>query len=317
MSLFGYLGTDELLKKDNLDSDIKAWLGDQEAEPMAKEIYYGAEINPEQLEASTQSISFFNSKKAIVLKDFDKVHLTKQNEIAKLINPESPDTAIFIVAEKLDGRSALKKLLKSKGKLNEFKLPYSNKIPAWIAERAKKKFKRKISISSAHYLWEFVGDNTREIELELEKLDAFVPENKPITVEAIHNLLSKHRDITIFELLKTFGLRDKPLAYKALTSLLEAGEHPILITMRLFTHYKRLLDINILLEQGHAPAQICKKFRIHEFLFSKDRYLEQARARSQKTFKKILTKLSEIEYNLKSGHYTYNFEIEMEFSKLI
>lgn len=317
INLFAFTGNNESAKQEALDQAADKWLGNQKNEPLSRETYFGNEINWETVTESYESVSMFSDRKAVILKQFEKVPLASQTKLAELLKRPNDQTAVFICAEKWDGRSKLKKLFKTQGTIQEYKLPYSNQIPKWLCSRSRQKFKRELSIQNATFLWEFIGDDLQELEQELEKLDLYLPEGAPVTAADIERVTEPHRNIYIFELQKTMGLRNKAKALASLNSMLEQGEPPFLIAIRLFNHFLKLLKIQTLMERGMKTDSIADILHINQYIYKKEAYGKQAMSRSPLLLKKILARLAKLEAEFKRGKYPRRFEIEMAFVSLI
>ncbi len=317
LPFFAFIGNDKLLIRDKLESTINSWLGEDASDPMCKDVYFGSDISQEKIESAFQTVSMFASKKALVLRDFENVDINTQKKLLPIFEIPNESTAVFVAAEKWDARSALRKFFKEKGLVQEFKLPYSNKIPAWIVQRAREKYQRKLSMNDAYMLWEYIGDNTQEIDLELEKLDNYIPKNEPISSDKIHELTLSHRDAHIFEIQKNFGLGLKGPALTGITRMLEQGEAPIMICIQLFNHFLRLLKIRERLDRGVMLQKIPEELRINDFIFKKEKFMEQAKNRSISRLKRSLAYLSQMEADLKQGVYNQEYEIELQFARLL
>ena len=316
-NLFAFIGNDEAGKLESLEKAVTKWLGEQSKEPLSREIYFGGEIKWEAIAESYESVSMFSSKKAIILKQFEKINLASQAKIADLLKNPNENTALFLLAEKLDGRSKIKRTFQEKGCIFECKLPYSNQIPGWLTARSKTKFKRQLPVKDAIFLWECLGDDLQELENELNKLNLYLPQGAPITAESIEKVIIPHRNINTYEMQKYMGLRNKARSLLSLSSVLDQGDPPFLIAIRMFNHFLKLLKIRTFLENGLAVEKIADILHIRQYLFKKELYREQAMARSPSLLKKILARLAQLEVEFKQGKLPQRFEIEIAFAELL
>ncbi|MBF0431935.1 MAG: DNA polymerase III subunit delta [Fibrobacteria bacterium] len=317
VSIFAFTGNDTSGKDLALQNALKKWLGPLFKDDLAKEVYYGDEICFDKISEAYETVSMFSEKKAIILKSFDKVPVSSQNQLADLLKNPNDSSGIFIVTEKLDGRSQLYKTIKKTGQIIDYKLPWSNKIPPWLSNYASTKYKRSLSSRAAFLLWEYIGDDLKELEQELEKLDLYLPDKAPITEEDIIKLIVPHRNNNIFEFKKRMGLRHKGEALKILRSMLDQGDPPFLLTIQLFNHFLQLLNIHMLHQKGLSPIAIYDRLKISKWIFEKENYLAQANSRSEKLWKKILIELSKLEADFKRGRYSERFEVELAFARFL
>jgi DNA polymerase III delta subunit len=326
MSISAFLGDDELRKQEALEASVSAWQA-QGGDPQgcAREVWFGDDMRWELAAESFQTQDLFASRKAILIKNWDKLHPAHREHLEPVLRSENPNVAVFLTAEKLDGRSALTKALKAAGALFEFKLPYENEIPRWLTQRAKEKYGRRLNQVDAQLLLDIVGKSLAELDHELEKLDTFLPkgaargEAAPITAADIQDLVSPLKVASIFEFQKTMGLRKKADMLPALRNLLgnEFKDAPFVVAQMLFGHFLTLLRIRTLQDQGLRDQDIVPTIKRPPFIVQKERYLEQAASRSAEAWKKLLTRLARFEMELKQGRYPHRFEVEMAFAAMV
>jgi DNA polymerase-3 subunit delta len=320
VNLSAFLGDDDLRKQEALDAAVAKWQaegGDPDA--CQREVFFGEDMRWEQAAESYQTQDLFASRKAILVKNWDKLHPSHQKNLEEVFRTGNPTVAVFLSAEKLDGRSALPKALKAAGALFEFKLPYEDKIPQWLAQRAKEKYGRRLTLVDAQLLLDIVGKNLSELDHELEKLDTFLPKGGAITGADIQDLVSPLKVVGIFEFQKTMGLRKKADMLPALRNLLENEfkDAPFVVAQMLFGHFLTLLKIRTQLDQGLREQDIIPTIKRPPFIVQKERYLEQARSRSADTWKKLLIRLARFEIELKQGRYPNRFEVELAFAGMV
>ena len=320
MSLSAYVGDDDLRKHESLDAAVAAWQAkDGDPSACAREVWFGEELRWEQVAETIQTQDLFSSRKAIIIKNYDKVHAAHREHLEPVLRSDNPSVAVFLTAEKLDGRSALPKALKAAGSLFEFKLPYENEIPRWLSARAKDKYGRRLVQSDAQLLLDIVGRSLSELDHELEKLDTFLPKGAAINAADIQELVSPLKVASIFEFQKVMGLRKKADMLPALRNLLENEfkDAPFVVAQMLFGHFHKLLRIRTMLDQGASESEALAGIKLPPFIVQKERYLEQAQSRPKTLWKKLLVMLARFEIDLKRGKYPNRFEVEIMFSAMV
>lgn len=319
MNLFAFLGDDELRKQEALEAAVAEWQAEGGGDACQREVWFGDDMRWEQAAESFQTQDLFASRKTLIVKNWDKLHASHQKNLEEVFRSDNPTVAVFLSAEKLDGRSALPKALKAAGALFEFKLPYEEKIPQWLSQRAREKYGRRLNLIDAQLLLDTVGKSLAELDHELEKLDTFLPKGAPIGAADIQDLVSPLKVVGIFEFQKTMGLRKKADMLPALRNLLENEfkDAPFVVAQMLFGHFLTLLKIRHMQEQGMREQDIVPTIKRPPFIVQKERYLEQAATRSAETWKKLLTRLARFEIELKQGRYPHRFEVEMAFAVLV
>lgn len=322
MNLSAFLGDDELRKQEALEAAVAKWTAegpDGNVGNCIREVWFGEDMRWEHAAESFQTQDLFASRKSIIIKNWDKLHPSNQKHLEEVLRSGNPTVAVFITAEKLDGRSALPKALKAAGSLFEFKLPYEDKIPQWLSQRAREKYGRKLNLIDAQLLLDTVGKSLSELDHELEKLDTFLPKGTPISAADIQDLVSPLKVVGIFEFQKTMGLRKKADMLPALRNLLENEfkDAPFVVAQMLFSHFLTLAKIRAQMDQGMREQDIVPTIKRPPFIVQKERYLEQARTRPSETWKKLLTRLARFEIELKQGRYPNRFEVEMAFAGMV
>ncbi len=220
---------------------------------------------------------------------------------------------MFLTVEKMDGRSAFAKSLDKAGRLSDFKLPYDNKIPAWLdRDRARQRYNRKLGPAEARLLQDIVGNETSDLDHELEKLDTFLPKGQAITAEAVTDVVSPLKVHVFFEFQKAAGLRNAHDFLPAMRNLLDHGTEGFLVAPRLFNHFLTLTRIRAMLDEGAGEQEIEEACKLNHFIHVvKERYLDQARTRSLPRWKQLLARLARLEWEMKQGRYPHRFEVEM------
>ncbi len=323
MSLFAFIGDDELRKQEALEAAVAKWQtqgrtqgGESDCQ---REVWFGDDMRWEQAAESFQTQDLFSSRKTIIVKNWDKLHAAHQKNLEEVFRSGNPSVTVFLTAEKLDGRSALPKALKAAGALFEFKLPYEDKIPQWLSQRAREKYGRRLNLVDAQLLLDTVGKSLAELDHELEKLDTFLPKGGAINAADIQDLASPLKVTGIFEFQKTMGLRKKADMLPALRNLLENEfkDAPFVVAQMLFGHFLTLLKIRVQMDQGMREQEIIPTIKRPPFIVQKERYLEQAALRTTEAWKKLLTRLARFEMELKQGRYPHRFEVEMAFAAMV
>lgn len=318
MSAIAIYGTDPISKDESIKKHLSVWLNQTTIDALNVDTYSGTSLNFQSFAENYESNSLFCEKRASVIHQADRLKEDQQTKLLDILKQENPDHLVIFEAETWKKTSALGKwLTKKKGSLEEFKTPYSNQIPAWIQARAKEKYQRTITEKNALIVWELVGDHLGEIDMELRKLNDYIPAGKPITQEDIHQLMSSHRVSSHFELLKYFGLRKKKETLLILQQKLDMGDPPFLLAAPLFSHLIKLLSLKKLAQQGASPAEMANSIKLHEFVFKKENYLNQIQAWTEKEIKLALPVLAELEWKSKTGFYSQNFETTMLFASIL
>ncbi len=318
-----FVGTDGFKKEAAIEAAVKSWLGDRASDPYARtNVFAGDAQTDESISQKVfqlcESTSMFADKNVVVLWNFDKLKSSEQEDIFEYVKNPNPETALFIEAEKLDGRKGMGKYLSKEKLIEKFDQLYDDKIPPWIVQQAKEAHGKNITMPDARYLWELVGSDLSVVNRELEKLTLYIKDRDSITAEDIYETVASQREATVFELQSAFGNRDANKAILVLKSLLENGQHPILITNMLYKHYTTLLLTEHYLKHKMAPDAIAKEVGMNPYIFKKINNIPlQAQKRPAAVVKRLLIRLAEIEWKLKLGEYSKFHEFETALLQMI
>ena len=312
---YGFIGQDTLTQKETLEKYLKQWQSEN-SDGLIK-THYGDEFNFQNFLQDFTSPSLFSENTLILIKNIEHLNISYQKKILSFL--EKKTTEVFLLVSGLNWSStgSLRKWFNKNGQVQEFKQPWPNQIPQWIIERSQTIYQRPLVLATAHRLWEYLGENLEQIDQELSLLNQALPPKKSIEITDLEHHLHRHRDHSIFELLKNFGLRQKKSAMICLNSLIEQNEPPFFIASRLFTHFCKLYQVFLLQQQHISIQQITDKLKINRFIFQKEDFIKQSQSRSLKHWEKSLIKLAELEWQLKRGVYTQRFEMEIRFLNFI
>lgn len=321
MPLQAFTGDDELRRQEALEAAAAAW---EAAGDSVREVHHGDELTSaergEAVAESCRTPDLFAPRKLLIVRNFDKARAEAVKIMLEAFSAPVDTVLVLLEAEKLDGRQGWVQALKKSGNLAEFKLPYGDKIPAWLVERARAQYGRALGLPEAGLMFEIVGGDTAELDQELQKLDTFLPKGAPISAEAIRDVVSPLKQHTIFELQKAAGHADLRAFLPALRSLLDeqsgsgAGIGPVIL---LFNHFLRLARIRSLLDAGESEQAIVDATKVNSFIYRKEGYAEQARRRSLAVWKRVLARLAELEREMKTGRHAERFEIETALAGVV
>lgn len=229
-----------------------------------------------------------------------------------------PNDKIFFVEPKnIDKRSRAFKFFEGlKGDprfvSREFVLPIGFQLNAWLEERIRKS-QGKISKANVELLAIMLGKGMEQRErggevvaaydlhlaaLEIDKLIAYA-DGREISKEDIGLLVSGREDMNIFNLIESLGRRDKARALAILTGQIREGFNENYILTMLVYHFRNLLSIKALANQGMDAGEIASRTRIHPRVVEKS--LGYARNLQEENLVLIYGKLASADSSIKTG----------------
>lgn len=180
--------------------------------------------------------------------------------------PVIPDNSVLLLScrNKPDGRLKSTQMLQKFGEIQEFPL-----IPPWKTEQlihrvqhAAQELNLKLTSQSAQMLAEAVGNNTRQMYNELEKLRTFASsDTKPIDKAAVAALVSNntHNSLHLAAAIKD---GNPAKALELVTQLINQNEPALRIIATLIGQFRTWLWVKLMSEAMHDNAAIAQAAEI-------------------------------------------------------
>ena len=216
-----------------------------------------------------------------------------------------PETSILLLTcrTKPDGRLKSTQLLQKYAHIREFSL-----IPPWKAEQLVQQVQKaalevgvKLTQSSAYLLAESVGNDTRQLYNELEKLRTFAGAvNKPLDVDAVANLVRANTQNSL-QLATAIRAGNAAKALALVAELSSRNEPALKIVATLIGQFRTWLWVKLMMEAGERSertiaqaAEISNPKRVY--------FLQQeVKSLSVQQLVSTLPLLLELEVSLKQG----------------
>jgi len=217
---------------------------------------------------SSDDLEFLEDTASALAEEIDIVPASSVSDIDRLLEylaeGSSPTTVlIFAMTSALDGRSKMIKAVSKAGTVVNFgklrQSRYVNRDPMYqmVMDRLRE-YNKTISPDAFSELQRKTGNDMRQIFDELDKLVTFVGERLRIEKGDVEELVSRTAFDRIFDLTDAIGRRSLPLALANLKSILEKGDHPLLIHNMLTRQIRFFLQVKIMLEQGDLKPEISR-----------------------------------------------------------
>jgi DNA polymerase-3 subunit delta len=218
--------------------------------------------------------------------------------------PELPasTTLLLTTSNKPDNRLKSTKLLQKHATIQEFSL-----IPTWKTDLLVKQVKQaaqdagvKLTAHGAELLADLIGNDTRQLHSELEKLRLYAGDAKPIDEATIATLVIASSQSTI-QLAAAIRQGQTAQALDLVADLLRQNEPALRIVSSLVTQFRTWLWIKVMREAGERSEQEIAKAA--ELRNPKRLYFlqKEVEAMSAHTLVQTLPLLLELEAGLKRG----------------
>ncbi|MFZ9738009.1 MAG: DNA polymerase III subunit delta [Prochlorotrichaceae cyanobacterium] len=219
--------------------------------------------------------------------------------------PQIPDTTVLLwtSVSKPNGRLKLTKLLQKYAEIQEFSV-----IPPWKTEQIEAQVRHiaqvvgvRLSRPAGNFLVEAIGNNTRQLYGELEKLKLYAEQtSEPLDLAIVERLVTTSTQNSL-QLAGSIRIGDTPKALELLQDLINRNEAPLKILATLVGQFRTWLWVKVMLDSGErddktiaAQAEISNPKRVY-FLQQEIRNL------SLKQLLQTLPLLLDAETKLKRG----------------
>jgi DNA polymerase-3 subunit delta len=244
-------GDDEFLVEEGL-TRVLAAIRAQGYEDLTVETIDCKEQGTSDVMAEIASPTLFSTNKATVLKRFQ---LTGGSKLASELDGcaatgLASGQFIVLMPEKVDKRLRLVKAIKKKGGVFELNTLDHSGLVDWVVVRFAQEGKS-ASPDVAESLLDLKGEEDpkgqamRALDSEIDKLVVYSGGAGKITQDDIDAVVGRSRTEKVFELVERVLLREVGEALGTLNDLLEGGESPIGIVLRLAREIRWLIQIHL------------------------------------------------------------------------
>ena len=225
-------------------------------------------ITPDQSDAVSQALSqamtppFGMGKRLVWLADTPIPHQCSQQTISELERtlPAIPDTSLLLLTSKHkpDARLKSTKLLQKYAIIQEF-----SPIPPWKAEQLVSKvqqeaqrYQLRLDIMGAEFIAQAVGNDTRLLDNELQKLSlAVTNKERPLPLATIEALVTSNTTSSL-QLANACAKGKPELVLELLADLMQRNEPPLRIVATLTGQFRTWLLLKLAIESGEKNEQI-------------------------------------------------------------
>jgi len=181
---------------------------------------------------------------------------------------------IFIEEETLLASHPIVKLGRTRedGIVKNFAKPDRGNVPGWIRQRVRLKG-ASIEHTAAQALAEAVGNDTRLLDSEIEKMIMYVYPDTTITSAHVDLLVPYTGESHVFTMVDAIGRRDGPVALRMLHKLLDENstkpEYPLYLLTMIVRQFRILIQVKEMSAQGLKVPTIAKRAGLKHFVAAK------------------------------------------------
>jgi len=278
------------------------------------DIFYGNEVDISRVIDIAKSFPMMAERRTIAVKEAQKISAKDLGNLADYAHAPVKSTCLVIAASTGQIRGKAFSALKKDAVSIAFKKLYDNQVPAWIKEYVSDN-NYSISDAAARKLHAHTGNSILKLVNELEKVFLNLGERKDITESDIQMVVGFNRNYTIFNLYDAVGERNINESLTIINHLIEHGEIPTTIIIRLTGYFSILLKILFLQRSGQNDADIAKLTGVHPYFVRN--YKRQASNYTLSKIEKVFAYLLEADRNLKSSYQKSDLIMDLLIYRII
>ncbi|MBD1854172.1 MULTISPECIES: DNA polymerase III subunit delta [Leptolyngbya] len=307
MGIYFYWGEDSFA----IAQAVKA-LKQQTLDPMWESFNFD-KFSPEQSDAVVQALNqamtppFGTGNRLVWLSETTLAQRCPEDMLSELDRTLTalPDTTTLLLtsSSKPDGRLKSTKLLQTHATIQEFSLipPWKTELIRTQVQRVAQEFDLKLTSKAIDYITEAVGNDTRQLYSELEKLKVFAADSKkPLDESAIAPLITASTQSSL-QLLAAIRQGKTAQALELVADLLRQNEPALRIVSTLVGQFRLRLWIKLMIESGERDdREIAKAAELgnpKQLYFLK----QELQSASLQQLQQVLPILLELEFSLKRG----------------
>jgi DNA polymerase-3 subunit delta len=218
--------------------------------------------------------------------------------------PTVPETTrlIFLESKTLKESHPILKVARAKGQagksyIQHYAVPKEGDLPNWIRRRTRDKG-GSIAQEAVVLMAALVGRDLRLLDQEIEKLLIYT-DGEPIDADDVRILVSRAREMSIFDLVDAVGLCQTDRALKLLHHMLDDLAEPLYLLTMLARQIRILIQVSELQGQYLGQREIATRLKLHPFVVEKG--LKQARNFDRSQLDAAHRRLVETDWSIKTG----------------
>ena len=214
------------------------------------------------------TLPMMGAKRVVTLRLGSSIDEASSQLLLEYVSQLVPTTVLILVAPKVDARQKVVKAIKKEGVHLSFSGMKARDAVPWLVGEAQSKAYG-MAYDAAQLLVDEVGTDLRTLSTNLEKLVAFVGEERPIQRGDVLQAVDRTKEEVIWDLTDAVGAGNWQKALLTLRGLLVGGQSPILLVAMLARHTRQLWTVKAMLAQGETPDSMAKKAKLHPFVAKK------------------------------------------------
>ncbi len=225
--------------------------------------YYPFETGMSEVVSSIRNGSLFSENKWVVIPQIETVKRDEAAILADYIKNPSPDTLLILTSDGLN-RDIAKAVISAvpKERIKVFWELFENQKQNWVRQYF---MNNKINPEEGviELVLELVENNTEQLKRECEKLVLFLGDKTSLTCAEVEKYIYHSKEENVFTLFDKIACSDLTAALEVIRKISLSGDtHPIQLIGGLLWQFRRMLELNLLLDRHVSFDEACRSLRI-------------------------------------------------------
>ncbi len=261
------------------------------------DILYVGQDDVAALPRLANTLPMMAKQRLLIVHDWHKAKAKEIEPLTEYLESPASFTVLILLAEKVDGRSKLVKLIRKKGLMVEFERLYESKMRPWVAAIAESQ-NVKLTREAVDYLVRAVGADLSAVAKEIEKA-ALHAGGETVGAENLAAVLAAVKEQTFYELFDAVADRNAGEALRILKEMVDQGQSPIAILAMFGRALRQLVVARQLLREKVNEDDLARVLGVTPWIAQKT--IAQARAFSGVALREELLHWSHVDLALKDG----------------
>ncbi|WP_240613549.1 DNA polymerase III subunit delta [Pueribacillus theae] len=319
--LYLLYGSERFLIDEATHEIVKSTL-DEDTYDFNLAIYDMGEVAIEEAIDDAETLPFLADKRVVVIKNPLFLTSEKQKNIEhnvkkleEYIKNPSPHSIVIFEApyEKLDERKKIVKELKKSAKVISA-VPLKGKaLIEWLKKEASE-LHFSIDDDALKKLVLLAGTELRKLKNEMAKLALYIEEGESVTEEMIDRLVARTLEDNVFVLVDHVVNQRMEKAFQTLYDLFEQKEEPIKLVGLLARQFRIIYQVKELSRRGYSQKQMASFLKLHPYAVQQA--IRQGKNFSEAECFRLIDKLAEADYQMKSGKFEKHLLLELLFAEI-
>lgn len=236
--------------------------------------FVAGDVNVERVRDAVEQLPMMTDRRLVIYKNIDSLKEKDWDVLQPLLSEPVASTTFVLVADKIDKRKKVFKVIADHGVIVELRRPFENQIPVWI-EYIAHLTGLKLEQDATHAILQLVGTNLSEVASEMKKIKSFLGDRHLVKVDDVLTVVSKARIENVFNLTEAISRRDRAGALMCLANLLEHGQNEMGILALILRQLRIFSQLQSASKKGLSGARLSSAVGVPDFFLRK--YQAQAR----------------------------------------